>query len=119
MTSWPMSEVNTQLRAIRALVERGWCGGDRIVVDESGEECDVDSISAAKWSVWAAAWTVLGGSPYGTLAWRMIMWATPAEYSEFVPHSVSAPNAFNDAPGRTQAEVLDLIDRATAIAEAA
>ena len=102
-----MSAVADKLREARALVERGWCKGD-CAVDMGGRRCSERDAFAVRFD------------PQGAMS-RV----SEADYSIFglmteaLRRAIQSENiaAWNDAPERTQAEVLAAFDRAIELAE--
>lgn len=104
MTSPTTVEV---LKKARALLEKGWCQG-HYAIGESGREVDAMSKSARCFCIDGALIRANGtDSEYI---------ATAAIVRAALGKAAFSPIGWNDAPGRTQSEVLDLMDRAIALA---
>ena len=108
-------EVADGLEVARALVERGWVTWED-ALDADGVGCDPTDDAAVEWSAYGAILVAaqLWGSD-GNGAARL--WMLDA-VMEHLPTRWSL-SAWNDAPGRTQAEVIALFDRAIAAAKKA
>jgi hypothetical protein len=92
------NQIAEKLREARALIERGWCQGSSSRNNEDG----------------TTSYCLLGA--LSTVNKRYHVYYTAKDHVEEILE-VPIP-VWNDAPGRTQAEVLDLFDRAIAKAEA-
>lgn len=107
-----MSAVADDLRAARALVEKGWTQGayGRL---ESGE-------NTFAWDANVVCWCPVGAIQKATIERdRDDDQALDAFAAALVEYDKDAgPEGWNDAPGRTQAEVLAAFDRAIELAEA-
>jgi hypothetical protein len=111
-----MGEVVERLRLARSKLEFGWTQ-TAPARDASGNVTPTDDAGAVCWCVFGAVHVV---SDYRTWenAWKCVERAA-CEAGFYGDHGTgNGPVRFNDAPGRTQAEVLELIDRAIALAEA-
>ena len=95
------------LRRARALVERGWTKGEP-ARNAAGEGCHPSSQHAVEWSAF--------GAIYATVPTYADYLAACARLQDLIGASPEDLNLslWNDAPGRTQADVLDLFDRAIA-----
>lgn len=92
-----------RLREARALIERGWCRKTH-ARNAGRRACSPKSDKATMWCMEGACMAVeLPGRIYEPL----LQTATNAQFF----------SEWNDAPGRTQAEVLQAFDRAIALAE--
>lgn len=96
-----MKTVIEVLTEARALVEQGWTQR-AWARDRFGNAGMWDEPTACEWCLVGALASAGFGSGYNS-AWKILRELTGDPLS-----------AFNDAPGRTQAEVLDLLDRAIA-----
>ena len=92
-----------KLREARKLIERGWCQ-HHYAEDAAGNIAEVGDDAAVAWCAAGALWKAGTGIYEVGLMKRAI--------------GGCATDAWNDAPGRTQAEVLAAFDRAIALAEA-
>lgn len=99
-----MSTTVEQLRAARALVERGWCQGV-LARNKNGKKCGHRSKHAVCFCALGALYR--GGLEY---------WSDRFLHDAAEKLGAVNPVCFNDAPGRTQAEVLALFDEAIALA---
>lgn len=97
-----MKTVIEVLKESRALIEKGWCQ-IHTAVNHSGQSTWTGCPTACKWCAFGAVMAVTGD------------WNKP--YAILRDLTVGSLAEWNDAPGRTQAEVLDLFDRAIAKAE--
>ena len=103
-----MSDTAQILKNARALVARGWCQG-HYAERENGETCDLVSGEAVRWCAEGAIHNATFGAKHWI--WREVNDAfCKASDTDHIP-------SFNDAPGRTQADVLAAFDRAIAAAE--
>lgn len=85
------------LKAARGRIEKGWCQGIGRIVNDNGI---------------AIAWCAVGATAQG----QEDLGADADLYLECVigTHAITS---WNDAPGRTQAEVIAAFDKAIALAE--
>ncbi len=83
------------LREGRKRIERGWC--QRCSLSKAGEVCALGAL----------------GDQFG---WIMVTAATDALQKAAGASCLSTISRWNDSPGRTQADVLALYDRAIAMA---
>lgn len=98
-----MSTLDVLVRA-RALVERGWCTGVE-ARDEHGNQCDEsDSPSAVSWCMIGAVYRGARKEDDIALARKAARCLTATVGGLL--------DQWNDAPGRTQSEVLAAFDRA-------
>jgi hypothetical protein len=98
--------VADDLRAARALVEKGWTQG-AYARTKTGKECPDRSLHAKCWCASGAIWRVCAHDGIGF-----------SEAHKQLSAAINKPIPYwNDAPGRTQAEVLAAFDRAIEIAE--
>jgi hypothetical protein len=98
------SAVADKLDEARALIERGWCQG-WFAKDARGNNCMEYRPEAVCWCMGGALFKV--GAPDAVDLLRRVIggdWDGIAD--------------FNDAPGRTQAEVIDAFKRAAELARA-
>jgi hypothetical protein len=101
----------------RALVARGWCQQEA-ALDAAGEPVEPASSTACRWSI-AGALSVVwenwrsAGKPAERVSrgFEMAVLAIAAVIGDVDP--------WNDAPGRTQADVLAALDRAHELARGA
>lgn len=93
------------LKEARSKVAQGWCQGP-CAVNADGMSVPPESAKACKWCVYGALEVVAGEEPDVRRMAELILdkEANAPAYSNCV--------GFNEYPGRTQAEVLDLFDRA-------
>lgn len=91
-----MNDTVEKLKAARALIERGWCQGE-YAKDADGEAVGVREPRAVAWCVRGACYAAnVSALPLYDVQRDLTNW--------------------NDHPGRTQAEVLNLFDEAIALA---
>lgn len=91
-----------KLKAARALIEKGWTQ-KWFARDAAGDVCNSSSPNAVCWCVIGACHAT--GIPDDTIAYM-----ARTQKIAYLPR-------WNDAPDRTQAEVLALFDKAIALAE--
>lgn len=103
----------TVLKKARALIKKGWHQG-WFATDAAGEEVSYTSTAAKCFCVAGAVYRAAGDSldPGACGAMDALTSVAPTRYK----HSISQ---YNDAPRRTQEQVLGLFDRAIARAEKA
>jgi hypothetical protein len=102
------NQIAEKLREARALIERGWCQKDT-AIDRKGNSVDVFSPLATRWCIYGAVAAITENN------------YVPADIADVLREGLpvgALVSQWNDTPGRTQAEVLDLFDRAIAKAEA-
>jgi hypothetical protein len=117
-----MGEVTKALSDMRVLIERGW-SQHLAARDLLGNTVEPRDKAAVRWCLHGACMAVVGDivvtNEDWARYWRPLVAA--AEEAGFPVHGWAphaGPVRFNDAPGRTQAEVIALMDRAIALAEA-
>lgn len=101
------------LRKARGYVEKGWCRNSN-ALDAAGVEVSPECRAAVRWCMWgamrrAADWQRTGDAPLDA-AMRTLAAATGGDPRRSV-------SAWNDAPRRTQAQVLRVFDKAIKLAE--
>lgn len=100
-------EIIAALRAARAYIEKGW-SPTSVALNAAGQPTSPDASGAVRWNI-AGAFTV-------AVAMRECGWDASIDSSfvlrKFVPDGYV--DRWNREPGRTQAEVLALFDRAIA-----
>lgn len=101
-----MSDAANRLREARKLIERGWCQ-DHYAETASGRECHwLDDV--------AAKWCILGAINHAN---GCLLFSSEPEIILSGAVGRQPLGAWNDEPGRTQAEVLAAFDKAIALAE--
>jgi hypothetical protein len=103
-----MTAVSTKLREARALIERGWTQGSSART-ETGDPIGVSSKCAAQWCILGAVCATADGMEDEIKALDTLEGVTDAR-----PGYIAE---WNDAPERTQADVLAAFDRAIELAE--
>lgn len=96
------------LRAARAKVEAGWCQGP-CAIDANGEAVGVNDVRACKWCMFGAINCFVDG--YSTAERLLNDVVVSMGHIGFIN--------FNEAPDRTQQEVLAAFDRAIELSEQA
>lgn len=101
-----MDEVGV-LRAVRSFIERGWIQGNYAKTAD-GTACNI-------WSEEACSWCLLGAinAAYFLTDLKTHSWVT-FKISTLTTIGIAT---WNDTPGRSQQEVLDLLDKAITLAE--
>jgi hypothetical protein len=101
----PEMKTSTILKKARALVAKGWCQ-QNWAEDRKGVCSTDDGHTAVRWCAWGALYTISHNGP-----------CTEAGHwlSAMVPPGGVIP--FNDASGRTRADVLDVYDAAIFMAQ--
>ncbi len=105
------------LLAARARLERGWCQWDHAL--------NADGDAVEPWSLAACRWSIGGSLSAVWQEWRSD--GSPAELVsrgfrravDAVRATIGDTIAWNDAPERTQVEVLAALDRALVLAQSA
>lgn len=94
------------LKAARAKIEQGWCQGDA-AQNSDGELCGSQDLNASCWCCVGAIGAVTAYNEQATPALKAIR------------DAIGTPGIakWNDAKGRTQAEVLAAFDKAIELAE--
>lgn len=93
------------LRRVRRHVEQGWCQ-DSWALDADANRVYPDDPVAVAWCLlgaWAAVESQIGGSRADVSQYI---------YAALPPHAKNSMTVYNDEPGRTQAEIVALLDRA-------
>jgi hypothetical protein len=106
------------LSSAQKLVASGWCQG-ATARDERGEEVAPWSQDACTWSAAgaiAAAWRAQCGSP--SQAPEVEVEAFTTANHALAGSMSTAPDKWNDAPGRTQRQVLQAFNRSAVVLEA-
>lgn len=104
----------TKLKEARALIERGWCqGADAMTA--SGRSVFPEHGGAERWCAGGACAAAAKDREIERPIFRTMLDSLLRAIPEHRPMTVSF---WNDEPGRTQAEVLALFDRAIAAEEA-
>lgn len=104
-----MTPTSRVLREARRLVKRGWCQF-ALARDDRRRRCGLDAPRATRFCMIGA----IGRASPGAARGKALDAVTRALHRDF---RCWGTGAFNDAPGRTLAEVLEVFDRAIADAE--
>lgn len=101
------------LRKIRALIAQGWCQGDA-AQDVHGHALVVGSPHATAWCLVGAVNRITLNNSYKSPwnVYTLFKNALPDKDKIFGCTGLTSLIAWNDAPHRTQADVLALLDRA-------
>ncbi|HWB15922.1 MAG TPA: hypothetical protein VG538_05895 [Vicinamibacterales bacterium] len=112
-----MSELREHLVAARALIAQGWCR-NADARDRTGRSVQSTSDAACAWCIEGAIFRVTHTAANDWPLCQMVTALMGArEYPYSYPFSREALSAWNDKPGRTQADVLALFDRAIEAAQ--
>jgi len=115
-----MSDIANKLREARGLIERGWCQG------AFARRADGSAVRPIAWDTLEPTYSAY--CPRGAIL-AQLPWSLDPQFGELVElferanrleastPDKSAVVAWNDAPGRTQADALAAFDRAIALAE--
>lgn len=94
-------DIKQGLKEVRALLARGWCQGT--------SARNIRGFSVSEQASTAVAWCVAGACYRICDNW-MANWIVPAIGAVVRERGFGSFSAWNDAEGRTQAEVLALLD---------
>ena len=106
-----MSSVKEDLIKARAKIEKGWCQGVA-ARDINGESVHATSSDAVQFCILGAL-----GSVRGRISVEGTSWLYHAIHNGAPKLGGFTISAYNDAPWRTQEEVLAIFDKAIALAE--
>ena len=107
-----MTEILTQLRQVKDLLNKGWTK-EVFARNELGEETRTDNINATCWCIGGAIIKVVPHS----LEQRSPIWRVVHKAILLLGYTSQSITVFNDAPDTTIQQVMEVMDKAIALQE--